>query len=120
MSAETRSGWDVESLQKFRLIGDRRYRRTWGTLALGVLTAMAGFGAWGVDFRERPVSFFFGFWAVFLAVFFVVLFIALLDVWSVRLDYALKRRELVRDFLHGSRAAAAPRNGDATKPPPRL
>lgn len=120
MTTESQPRWDVESLRKFRLIRDRRYRRAWGTLALGVLVALAAYGAWGVDFRERPVTFFLGFWTVFLGVFFVVLFLALLDLWSVRLDYAVQRRDLVRDFLHGSRAAAAPRNGDPTDPPPRL
>ena len=32
----------------------------------------------------------------------------------------LQRRDLVRGFIHESRAAVAPRNGDAAEPPPRL
>lgn len=120
MSTQSGSNWDAESLQKFRIIGDRRYRRTWGTGALLVLIAQAGYGAWGVNFAERPIAFFLGFWGLFLATFCVVFSLALLDIWSVSMDYALRRRDLVRGFVHTSRAAAAPRNGDAAEPPPRL
>ncbi len=117
MPPESQPRRDVESLRKIRLIGDRRYRRIWGTLTLSALIALAAIGTWGIDFGERPVTFFLGYWGIFLGVFVGVIFIAMLDLWSVRLDYAVKRRDLVRDFLNDGRAAAAPRNGDAAKPP---
>ena len=113
--------WDAESLQNIRLVGDRRYRRAWGLACLGALAGLAAVGVWGVDFREQSLTFFFVYWACVLATFLFTMFLMLVDYWSIRLEFAMKRRELAKDFLQETRAAAAPRNGKPRVPKlPRL
>lgn len=121
MSDKPRSTWDPETLLSIRIVGDRRYRRRLGTASLTLLGILAGIGTWGIDFRERTPLFFLAYWGAVLLVFCATMGIALLDMWSIRLEFALKRRELAQEFVQHARALAAPRNGKPTRPkPPRL
>ena len=97
--------WDAESLQQFRLIRDRRYRRRWGTFCLLSLAVLAILADQFVDFREHTLTFFFAYWATVLVALMGTLFFAFLDLWAIRLEFALQRRELAHEILAATQQA---------------